>query len=1445
MQVHHQNTHIQISNSESPETQQINIYNQDNQLETQMSFKKLPQLDINGGGDFNHKYKKSLTYEEVQKLGGNNSNIISGQQEFQELHQMSKAMSRNRVNSLNAEENYQIQNIRISSIGKPTDQSMPLNNNPQNSILNSLIYECEDQRNQFTIKYQAALNYMLKRIDEQEQIIQNLTQKLQKHEKTQEINNLDDQIDTFKQQNIQKLGIKNQKRMSDPQSFRSSYQKVEGILHLGASQTLNTINEQSSKDFQNQEDADHFERLQGDIKNQVSNKTLLFPQEKVQSQKPQIFNEIDASDFILQLKQQLFTCQKIIKKDKEDKLKLIFKLKDMQQEIQQLKQSSSQKNQRLDTEQSVNDSGNKPSIYNSPETQTTRDLKAEKLNVKIQTDIIPEQTFMTEQTINRTSVGINTSNFLDDEVKDTQNFDNQLVSSTSVHHQSVKVMFDEFEESRLKENVNFWKEKVDLLLQEKKEQLHEQMTQHKLIRNYESQIEELKCQMRQKDYLIECFQLEKKITSSRNEEIMEDHNLLVEPDIADYDNLESYRKFIEGTGSIDQRESVLSDIKQESMDKQQIRVMTQHDHQIISYGITNHSDVSNEYQVQSSNNNSDLPHEQKQYPIDTQIQHYIHNINSQNVLLPKNMKSSNYNSMHSNIAKRKISPKKGDSRIRVSKLTTNGNLENNSAEKQQQSFIDQQLQKQKNYDIVNRTGLNQLNQKFHRLQSGSHQYKPVRESVYQNALIKHQRQISNNLAPIRSFSRDHSNSALRFVGSQNESETQLSVQNDIRNSSRKPIVKDNVSQQKQAKQMSKIQNMQSNSSTTKKSQQRNLKSSQSKSRTDSNSNKKISRSFKGSNIGNKSTLKTFDQVQIIEDSKNMNLIENIIQTISKQSNKAIQEVYEKTSVDETFGDNRSLGSQSSMTIDRSQTSSTNLRQYQSPMSHAQSILNAYKLQQPLSKSKPQDLAANIQKSLQQQKQMMNSFTESDRTFSKLEQRSTKNRQILNGSYIRDKSQSSIKNAPKHNYRSNMQQNMSSNQIPTRNQINKDLNIEEEITAIHESQQNQHKSHNFQSQQNLDLSNKKTLNNISQSIYQQQQLQNNQQNTSNILQTQASNSTSTSLRMKNQNLENYMNQPPPPLYQSQSDNINLNQNQTQSNDSLKQHINTYLSEMETQNLKNTAKFTNNTQNQSVLAARQLRQNFNRIMGSQNTAEEYQKLLEQMDYQQITQQQQQQQQFYQQQELHERAFMEQSQQYIQNSNNNFNEQDLRTHQQLLEQQLELQIQQMLMLQSSNQSSLSPNSFYQHNLLQQPQQQFNVSGNAQIIFNNNSNSNSSMSLASPHTNMIMTGTNSNMNIHQNTIKPLTQNPQMQKQNISNSGNLNQKAKNHIISSHNIINSASGNVNFKNQSSNNNHIATAHKSQQQFSYMGSKQGGGSQMSNNQNRNNTTGKIKLQQREE
>ena len=76
-------------------------------------------------------------------------------------------------------------------------------------------------------------------------------------------------------------------------------------------------------------------------------------------------------------------------------------------------------------------------------------------------------------------------------------------------------MHDEYEETRLKDSIAFWREKVDLLLQEKKEGLHEQNHQHKLIRGYEQQIEELKSQLRTKEDFIECLEMEKKLISKR------------------------------------------------------------------------------------------------------------------------------------------------------------------------------------------------------------------------------------------------------------------------------------------------------------------------------------------------------------------------------------------------------------------------------------------------------------------------------------------------------------------------------------------------------------------------------------------------------------------------------------------------------------------------------------------------------------------------------------------------------------------------------------------------------------------------------------------------------------------------------------------------------------------------------------------------------------------
>lgn len=61
----------------------------------------------------------------------------------------------------------------------------------------------------------------------------------------------------------------------------------------------------------------------------------------------------------------------------------------------------------------------------------------------------------------------------------------------------------EYEGARLKENVKFWKDKVDMLLSEKKDALHEQMTLHKLIRDYEQQLEEMRGIIKEREVFIE------------------------------------------------------------------------------------------------------------------------------------------------------------------------------------------------------------------------------------------------------------------------------------------------------------------------------------------------------------------------------------------------------------------------------------------------------------------------------------------------------------------------------------------------------------------------------------------------------------------------------------------------------------------------------------------------------------------------------------------------------------------------------------------------------------------------------------------------------------------------------------------------------------------------------------------------------------------------------
>ncbi len=49
--------------------------------------------------------------------------------------------------------------------------------------------------------------------------------------------------------------------------------------------------------------------------------------------------------------------------------------------------------------------------------------------------------------------------------------------------------YEDFEIERLRENVTFWKDKVDSLLKEKCEGLLEKMTGHKTIRDLEQSIE--------------------------------------------------------------------------------------------------------------------------------------------------------------------------------------------------------------------------------------------------------------------------------------------------------------------------------------------------------------------------------------------------------------------------------------------------------------------------------------------------------------------------------------------------------------------------------------------------------------------------------------------------------------------------------------------------------------------------------------------------------------------------------------------------------------------------------------------------------------------------------------------------------------------------------------------------------------------------------------------
>jgi len=79
----------------------------------------------------------------------------------------------------------------------------------------------------------------------------------------------------------------------------------------------------------------------------------------------------------------------------------------------------------------------------------------------------------------------------------------------------VKIVHDQFEEERLRENIQFWREKVDLLFKEKKDCLNQQMIMRKAIRRSENLVEDLKQQIKAKDELVECYQIEKKIAQQK------------------------------------------------------------------------------------------------------------------------------------------------------------------------------------------------------------------------------------------------------------------------------------------------------------------------------------------------------------------------------------------------------------------------------------------------------------------------------------------------------------------------------------------------------------------------------------------------------------------------------------------------------------------------------------------------------------------------------------------------------------------------------------------------------------------------------------------------------------------------------------------------------------------------------------------------------------------
>ncbi|CDW86410.1 UNKNOWN [Stylonychia lemnae] len=1015
------------------------------------------------------------------------------------------------------------------------------------SVLRSLVSEVEDQRRQFDKKWQMMMNYLMRKNEEQEHLIRKLKSRLQQYENVALTQEDDKSISEMQQYNS--------KRLSDPNSFRSHLKQPTTIITTLGGNNVNllksineTINEDNSRLNEAQEnEAQNFDQLQQlfqsrtdrnqrfyslgnnhkklstfrkgqDPKdNQPSTGHLMISKHSIhpviktpnaklsersnQQQQQQLSNQQNNENlsqneqmqiaFINQLKQQLVNCQKIIMKDKEDKVKLIHKLREMKQQIEQLsknqiasprvqKELPSYQNAKVQTETIEQNTEN---LYESIQQQQIHQMH----------QILPDKMKQEDQI----SVGINTSITEQDEI----NINNESIALQMLQTHHPKVMYDEFEEQRLKDNIAFWKEKCDILLLEKKEFLHDQMTQHKLIRNYEQQIEEFKQLLKQRDQLIEVYQIEKKLVSGRvsvshpmyQKPLNEQNNNVqfIENMDDDKQNLHFQRSYLDGNIN-NMKESMLSDIRLENQDKQTIRIINQnpglpHESWIQT---ASYSDVSNEYHVMSSNNNSNEQKDFHRYPIETQIHQFLNNITSADKINhQKPTTTHQFHSIGGTSQKRKQTPKKTEPRLRyqnsnntVTKHLLQGS--NDKYQQQQQPFIDQSaLSKSKNFDIINRSSLNQIHSKFNKQQHQhhaivsntvqpisvkQHSFQPVRENAYNQSQSgnNHLRQTSNNqpASNLRSREQSHNEAVKLIAVSQHGSDTQLTLNNQApHGSSRNAIANTNSNSSVLSKASTSIykstQALALSGSQPSKKQQRKVTQSGSKSRTQSNSNKKVAKvnsfSSKGGNNGRNLTAANLglitnnnknDKVQLIEANQNMNLIETIIKTISSQHNQTIVEVLERINPNDV--NEEMYSAETSERYDHDQSISTD--QYSSPMTHAKNILNAYKLQQPTAISTSKILNATSQLSMVpskasflRNKNNLQNINENHETMQSFIQPPTQihSRQGASSSISREKgnnsailqgkSNSSLQTGAKHNYRSTVQTSFAESSVDSK------------------------------------------------------------------------------------------------------------------------------------------------------------------------------------------------------------------------------------------------------------------------------------------------------------------------------------------------------------------------------------------------------------------------------